>query len=227
MERAFAAVVMSLCVLASPCRAEPPPAAGDVTRILPREGGATICFTGQPVPPAALIVEDWSQEAVTFEPVPNLSLPNGTPATRPVPKRTEGRVTGLVLSLAPSSDAPSEPYRFILSVTLKGRRTLRASGPCQPIDPVKTGLRSGAPGTAKALGCWVECDGGGVAVERLLSGEGLTLAFDRSGLRMTPGCSDEDDVFMLKATGAAEVVLHLSPAAPAACRALRAWDRSR
>lgn len=200
---------------------------GAIAALLPKVKGRPACFVASPAKPVAMIVEDWSDGAVTFEEVPGVLEPSGKPATRPVPKRGPGRVTRLVLSLEPDDLNPSEPYHFLLSASLEGKRPkLRASGPCNLFDPVETGLREGTRGATTALGCAVECDGGSVAVERQGAEPLLSVSFGEVGLRMTPGCSDEKDSFRLSAP-TRETTFTLTPTDAKACRVLRAWARER
>lgn len=228
MERVLAVACLVLASqLGVAAAAEQPPAGADVRQVLPVKAGQTACFTAKLAAPVPMTVEDWSEGAVTFEEVPGLKEPSGKPATRPVPKRSTGRVTGLVLSLAPDTHNASEPYRYLLSARLDGKkRKLRASGPCNLFDPVETGLRKGERGTMTALGCAVECDGGSVAVERQGAEPLLSVTFGEVGLRMTPGCSGEEDSFRLAAP-TEETTFTLAPADARACRALRAWARER
>lgn len=200
-------------------------AEGTVADLLPKGKDEAACFAATLPTPAAMALEDWSDTVVTSEEVPGLLDPSGKPVTRPVPLRSTGQVSGLVLSIGPDDLNESEPFRFLLSVTLDGRRrALKASGPCNVFDPVETGLREGTRGTTTALGCAVECDGGSVAVERAGGEPGLSVTFDHGGLRMTPGCSDEEEAFYLKAKDQPTTFV-LAPAPQQACRALRAWDK--
>jgi hypothetical protein len=96
-----------------------------------------------------------------------------------------------------------------LSAKVKGqRKTLYASGECVP--------------GGKKIHCGVECDGGGVDVERDPKTGGLTISFDKliPRIRMTVGCDgDEDDTVDLT-PGADDKVFRLEKASLSACRSL-------
>ena len=76
-------------------------------------------------------------------------------------------------------------YDFTLAAkTRESPATLYASGDCT---------------SAEAIGCGVDCDGGGIVLERVAGNENAVLMrFSESGyIRMTPGCGEEDDAVEL------------------------------
>lgn len=221
------ALLLAVLALAVPAGAGAAAAAEAIGALLPAPKSKAACFIAAPAEPVAMTLEDWSEGAVTHEEVPGLKDPAGKPAIRPVPRRSGGQATSLVLSIAPDELNPSEPYRFLLAVSFSGRRpTLRASGPCTVFDPVRPGEPAAAGSAQARLGCGVECDGGSFGVERPGIGRALALSFAEGGLRMTAGCSDEADAVQIKAVKP-DTVFTLVPAEARACRALRAWDAAR
>lgn len=96
-------------------------------------------------------------------------------------------------------------YDFTLAAKVRDRReTLYASGDCA---------------SAEAIGCGVDCDGGGVEVEPLPGGDGSVLVrLER--IRMTLGCSDGPDVELQG--GADDRSFRLDPAPRGLCESTQA-----
>jgi hypothetical protein len=71
-------------------------------------------------------------------------------------------------------------YDFTLAAKVRdGSDTLYASGDCT---------------SAEAIGCGVDCDGGGVGVEPVAGGHNDTILVRLERIRMTLGCGDGEDV---------------------------------
>jgi hypothetical protein len=89
------------------------------------------------------------------------------------------------------------------------KKTLYASGECVP--------------RAGKIRCGVECDGGGVDLQRDAKTGGIVISFDRLNdrIRMTVGCDadEEDSTFDLTA-GADDKLFRLSRADLSVCRSL-------
>lgn len=95
-------------------------------------------------------------------------------------------------------------YTFAMSVARRGdKRLLHASGDCFGGDTIS---------------CAVDCDGGGVALDKLPPANTLIVRMKDSGIRMLHDCDDEQGV-LVKA-GADDMLFHLEKAANEACRAL-------
>ena len=65
-------------------------------------------------------------------------------------------------------------YDFTLAATVKGKGTYYAAGDCA---------------SAQAIGCGVDCDGGGIEIEPLAGKDTVLMRLER--IRMTPGCEGE------------------------------------
>jgi hypothetical protein len=101
-------------------------------------------------------------------------------------------------------------YYFGMAAKVRGqKKTLYASGECVP-----------GPGKIR---CGVECDGGGVDLQRDAKTGGIVISFDRLNdrIRMTVGCdADEDDKTFDLTPGADDKIFRLSRADLSACRSL-------
>jgi hypothetical protein len=95
-------------------------------------------------------------------------------------------------------------YDFTLAAKVRDRReTFYASGDCA---------------SEEAIGCGVECDGGGIEVEPVAGGNGAVLVrLER--IRMTQGCSEGDAVDL--EGGADDKVFKLSTAPRSLCNAMQ------
>jgi hypothetical protein len=209
------AVLVAFAMLAAAAQHAAAQALEDV---LPKTSGKSVCFSL--TVPAVMTVEDWSEAAVTFVPVPGL-FENGKQATRPQPKlHPKARITRAALSITSDDTSPEEPYRFRLTARIAGwKRVLRGSGSCAFFK------RDKPPGGATAdqlrgFSCYIECDGGSVGIARSSEPAGLAVRFDKSGLRMTAGCSEETSSVRLTAAQG-EQVLRLKPARARDCRPVR------
>src|SRR5262249_16585233 len=119
------------------------------------------------------------------------------------------RVTAIVLALHYRHEpAPQDPDPFGFAMSLKrrrGERALSTAGNCRTLQPLTADFlaklepaqraalekeRSALKG-GPALQCYVECDGGGLLVERAGGAEALLVHLDR--IRMTTACGDEED----------------------------------
>ena len=80
-------------------------------------------------------------------------------------------------------------YNFRLRVRQKGEpKVLEARGECgynSQTDPLPRD-------PARHLGCWLECDGGGISVKRDNANGDLIINLER--IRMSRGCSEGDEV---------------------------------
>lgn len=94
-------------------------------------------------------------------------------------------------------------YDFTLAATVKGQgRTLYASGDCA---------------SAEAIGCGVDCDGGGIEIEPV-AGRADTLLLRLERIRMTLGCGEGEDVEL--EAGADDKVFLLTEAPRELCEAM-------
>ena len=95
-------------------------------------------------------------------------------------------------------------YTFSMSVSRRGdKRQLHASGDCFGGD---------------GISCVVDCDGGGVTLDKMPPADTLIVRLNDDGIRMLHDCDDEAGV-LIKA-GADDKVFHLSKTDNEACRAL-------
>jgi hypothetical protein len=134
-------------------------------------------------------------------------------------KHPKQKVTALLFRLEYYRHPPDPPhypqgqrnYYFRMSAKVKGQhKTLYASGECVAGD--------------NSIGCGVECDGGGVSVERDPKGEAIIIRID-DRIRMTQGCDGDDENNTVDLTpGVDDKAFRLDNAALSTCRAL---DRKR
>jgi len=95
-------------------------------------------------------------------------------------------------------------YTFAMSVSRRGdKRLLRTFGDCMGGDRIS---------------CVVDCDGGGVTLDKMPPAGSLIVRLDDNGIRMFHDCDEEEGV-LVKA-GADDRVFRLDKAANDACRAL-------
>jgi hypothetical protein len=146
------------------------------------------------------------------------------------------RVTAVAFLLVyrhqPANDNPNA-FAFAMSLKRKGAtKTRYGSGLCRelkPLDPqflesLEPAARAALQQERKdlkggrALNCYVECDGGGVIVERATSGEALRVHLDR--MRMSTACGDDEDAAEVSG-GADDRIFRLDKAPLATCRALQ------
>jgi len=100
-------------------------------------------------------------------------------------------------------------YYFGMAAKVRGQtKTLHASGECTS--------------SQGKIYCGIDCDGGGVLIERHVREGGLTVKFEdsRAYLRMTLGCGGEEGRSVNLTPGADDRVFHLVKASPSACRRL-------
>jgi hypothetical protein len=100
-------------------------------------------------------------------------------------------------------------YDFTLSTKVKDRsRTLYASGDCM---------------SAEAIGCGVDCDGGGIELEAIVGKPGeILVRLER--IRMTLGCGEGKEVDL--EGGADDKVFKLAKAPRPLCEAMQRIPRS-
>ena len=124
------------------------------------------------------------------------------------------KVTALLLRLEYHRHDPDPPhypqgqrnYYFRMAAKVKGQqKTLHASGECVKGE--------------NAIGCGVECDGGGVAVERAPKGDAIIIRLD-DRIRMTRGCDGDEDNTIDLTPGADDKSFRLDKVGLAACAAL-------
>jgi hypothetical protein len=95
-------------------------------------------------------------------------------------------------------------YTFALSVSRRGdKRLLHASGDCFGGD---------------AISCVVDCDGGGVALDKMPPASTLIVRLKDDGIRMLHDCDDEQGV--LVTAGVDDKLFRLDKVGIEACRAL-------
>lgn len=201
-----AAVVVLLTVL-------PAQGAGKDTAIksiLPHEKvGQAACYEGT-FSGQTIDMEDWSHTRTEL--VPNVEI-GGGPATRPVPavllKEDISRVT-LLLTYRNRQDDGSFDFGFTVRVAAKGlKKELFA--------------RSGCAWSSKdeQLDCWIECDGGGMPVERVAGTESVNVRF--SDLAMQAGC-DGGGAYRVGTDRKVDVKFRLEKAPLHICKPLKAWE---
>jgi len=76
---------------------------------------------------------------------------------------------------------------------------------------------------SSAIGCGVDCDGGGVSVKRLDGGSVLVDLGEDGRIRMTEGCSDEEEDGIDLASGKDDRSFRLDPLPASQCPAYEQW----
>jgi hypothetical protein len=95
-------------------------------------------------------------------------------------------------------------YTFSMSVARRGdKRLLRTSGDCM---------------TAEGISCVVDCDGGGLALDKMPPAGSLIVRLSDDGIRMFHDCDDEQGV--LVKPGIDDKVFRLSKTSNEACKML-------
>ena len=100
-------------------------------------------------------------------------------------------------------------YTFSMSVACRGdKRLLHTSGDCLVNDDIS---------------CVVDCDGGGLALDKLPQAGSLVVRLHKDGIRMFHDCDEEQGV--LVKPGADDKVFRLDKAANNACQALEEKEK--
>lgn len=205
------------------------PAAPDslMLDLLPRRTKQAVCLTGT-FAGQAIEVEDWRKPG--HEPVPGV-FRFGEPVMRPVPlTRPDQAVASMTLSLT-YDDRKSDYdwiYNFILMATMAdGSLKLFGAGECPwYASPHSLGNGEVWPPSTTKLGCGIDCDGGGMGLERIAGTRAMALHFDGEGIgmRMSAGCGGRGGDYRL-GTGDADnkVLFRLEPAKASACKPLVKW----
>lgn len=162
--------------------------------LLPREADETICFTGSF---KGHKVNVWDFSKAKQVPVPGL-FEFGKQVTRTEPAISTGQEVSSLTVLVRRSSLEQKPgdelHGFRLKVTLKSRREpLYSAGEClwKALDGNNRDAQTVNPAV---LNCYIECDGGGMQLERVGSGTDVLFRFmkEAGGLRMSGGCSKGD-----------------------------------
>src|SRR5262245_39782489 len=207
-------------VIGLPAYAQAVPDDALINKLIPQRPGKTVCFAG-----------DFDDVPLDEEHVTPPPTRDGVATYR----FTTHRVRRAVLQLEyarmaphPDSDAPGHDrlYTFTLAVHLADRKgPLHAAGHCDWRNhdfKTKDGVVH-VPRTTSALECGIECDGGGMTVERVKGTAALTLRLDpHQRLRMTASCGGgfRNIVFDGRDEGRE---FRLMPTAAQTCRPLKRW----
>jgi hypothetical protein len=216
----LAALILGLSTAgAGPAPAEMSP--GDINALIPQQPNGKACFAGrfdgQPLA---------SEHAIN----PNTS---GVVNHRYVTHKVKAVTLQVLYEDTPphpdSKDFPgyARRYNFRLAVRLADRKALvYAAGECPWRDKdfvAPDGSR--IPRTTTALHCGIDCDGGGMTLERLPEAKALLLRLDKDErLRMSAPCEGGELVFNGRDTGQA---FRLAPAKAAACQPIERWIKLR
>lgn len=193
--------------------------------LLPRRLNRSVCLTGT-FSGQAVEMEDWRNPG--HEPVPGV-FRFGEQVMRPVPlTKPDQTVAAMTLSLTYDDRKADYDwiYNFILMATMAdGSLKLFSAGECPwYASPHRFDAGDFYPANSTKLGCGIDCDGGGMGLERIAGTRAMALHFDGDGigLRMSAGCSGGS--YRL-GTGPADDKVHfrLEPAKASACKPLVKW----
>jgi hypothetical protein len=219
-------ITVSTLGFAGDARSEPPDAALAIQDIIPHQRvGDEICFEGT-YAGRTLDMQDWAH--TTQEPVPGQAInekepSNDKPATRTVPtalpKRDVSRIA-LHLTYHNRLREGSFDVMFTVSAASKdlGRELLARSG-C-----IWSGWSDGEERLPQTkLGCWIECDGGGMTVERIPGTQSVNLSF--SQLSMQAGCDGGGAYRVGTGDDADKINFRLEKVPLEVCRPLKIWGQ--
>lgn len=234
----YAIAVVAALAAGPLCADEPTPVAGDDTLIKPllaQKIDDAVCFSGDF---AGLKVNVWDYSKSKQVPVPGL-FRFGEQVMRPEPAvYADQELTAMTLLIYRDDREHSdwdEMHDFRLMISFKGwEKPLEAAGECplRVTDKPIEGSVDQIEANTTTLFCGIDCDGGGMGVERVAGTREVNFRFDPmgGGLRMSGGCSggsfhvggdakpyDE----ALIAARKPPVSFRLAPMAPAACAAFR------
>ena len=213
------ALASSIFLAAALARADQ--AATSINTLLPQQPGKTACFAGR--------FGDLPLDSVEYLPP---ATGNGAYSAR----YKRHRVKGLVLQLEYERTPPlpdsknyagyDRRYDFLLSARLAERKgLLYAAGECRwlghDFQSADGALKIGHTDTA--LYCGIDCDGGGMTLERIKDKDALRLRIEaKHELRMTRPCDEQDKSVTFAARDAAKN-FSLASADHAVCRPLERW----
>jgi hypothetical protein len=115
-------------------------------------------------------------------------------------------------------------YNFRLAAEVEGVGTLFASGECPwyAKDKVWGPDKREITGSTTSLYCYIDCDGGGFDLDRVVGASALLMSYDpRFGLRMKGGCGGRGSYRIRPA--AAGIAFRLETTGAEACRPLEEW----
>jgi hypothetical protein len=191
-----------------------------INALIPQQPGKAACFAG-------------SFDNLPLDSVHLVSSAEGNGPHTPV--YTGHRVRALALelqyeqtpALADGKDYPGydRRYDFLLSAQLADRGPLYAAGECRWLghDFVSADGKLKIERTGRELFCGIDCDGGGMTLERIEGKDALILRIEANHeLRMTPPCGDEGKSVTFAARDTAKEFA-LGTAKLAICRPLERW----
>lgn len=106
------------------------------------------------------------------------------------------------------SEKPADRFYYVFAMSVKRRGEkgiLRTAGDCSAFN---------------SISCVVDCDGGGLTLEKLPPAGGLMVRIDEEGIVMYHDCDGEDKEAVLVKPGADDKVFRLEKTSDEACRAL-------
>lgn len=167
---------------------------GTIKELLAQRIAENVCFTGR-FTGHKVNISDYSKAKTT--PVPGL-FEFGKQATRTEPAVYAGREITSVTVLLRHTDLQhstwDEMHAFELKASVKSwRNTLYAAGLC-PWRAEDKPIEDASAASTTSLGCYIDCDGGGMEIERVGGSRDVILRFltASGGMRMSSGCSSEE-----------------------------------
>jgi hypothetical protein len=106
------------------------------------------------------------------------------------------------------SEKPSDLFYYVFAMSVKRRGDkglLRTAGDCSAFD---------------AISCVVDCDGGGLTLDKMPPANSLMVRLNEEGIVMYHDCDGEDKQAVLVKPGADDKVFRLEKTSDAVCRAL-------
>jgi len=225
-----------LALLAAPPLASAGEGAGQVRDVLPAwRQGASACYQGA-FNAATIEVEDWRHTRPLA--VPGL-VRDGEQVMRLQPEILRDRsVRRVTLQLTYDNHQASDHERafgFGIAIELEGwEEPLFATGDCPYRDVPRMHDGYDVPATTTTLYCGIDCDGGGMAVDRVAGSRDVAVVFEGgpTGMRMSAGCTEghfrvggthASDGSVLPREAGVETRLRLHRAPHSACKPIDRW----
>lgn len=225
--RGIASLVLLIAGAAFADPAPTPPADDRISDLLPPDVAQSRCYSGT-FSGQSVELQDWSDPGL--EPVPGV-FQFGKQVMRPKPETLPAEeIASLTLRLIHDDRKADYDwiYNFILLAEMRdGSRKMFGAGECPWYATPQTGSdgETSSPNTI-GLACYIDCDGGGMALRRVSGQSALELYFygHGIGLRMSAGCGGGGSYRIGTGETDQETAFRIEPAEDARCKPLVDWQ---